>query len=876
MSTEPPLSADDLRRRAEAILNDRTDTRHDGKDKHEIVDALKTLHELQVHQIELEMQNDALQSARDDADAAAARYTDLYDFAPVAYATLDHGGVISQSNLAFSRLVNTERSRLVGKRLAAFIAKADALAFANFLRSAFAGEAQPPCVLNLHVAGGQPRTVLMDASQSEDRRACRVVLTDITQSHQIALRLAESEQRLQGLVETVDGIVWEADAQTFQFSYVSPQAERLLGYPCQRWTNEPGFWRDHIHPDDVTWAVDYCVKSTLQKQDHHFEYRMIAADGRAVWLHDLVTVVLKVGMPYKLNGLMIDITERKAAQLKEQLAANVFTHAREGIFITEASGCIVEVNDAFTRITGYSGDEVIGQNPRMLQSGRQSRDFYVAMWKTLTEQGHWSGEVWNRRKNGEFYAEMLTISVVRDAHGQLQNFVALFSDITLMKEHEKQLEHIAHFDSLTHLPNRVLLADRLKQALLQSQRRSKMLAVAYLDLDGFKRVNDQHGHAVGDDLLIAVSQHMKEALREGDTLARIGGDEFVAVLVDLEGPLDCEPLLARLLQAASQVVPVGDAQLQVSASIGVTLYPQDGADADLLLRQADQAMYIAKAAGKNRHHIFDIASADAVRSQLESLERIRTALAQREFVLYYQPKVNMKTGAVVGTEALIRWQHPQRGLLAPAAFLPLIEGHPISVDVGDWVINTALAQMSAWQAGGFLMPVSVNVGASQLQHGDFVARLRVALAAHPQVPPEQLELEILETSALKDVAQVSSLMRACLGLGVGFALDDFGTGYSSLTYLKSLPAALLKIDQSFVRDMLTDADDLAIVQGVIGLAGAFQRGVIAEGVETELLSARLLALGCELAQGYGIARPMPADDLPGWVQRWHATPVWTA
>ncbi len=561
---------------------------------------------------------------------------------------------------------------------------------------------------------------------------------------------------------------------------------------------------------------------------------------------------------------------------KLQLAASVFTHAREGILITDAAGTIVDVNDTFTSITGFRRDEAVGQSLSILSPDRQSTQLDSAKWSSLTENGHWSGEVWNRRKSGEAYAEMQTVSVVRDVSGAAQHYVALFTDITAQKNQQKHLEHIAHYDALTNLPNRVLLADRLNQAMLHSQRRGKTLAVAYLDLDGFKQVNDTYGHTVGDEMLVVVSQHIKEALREGDTLARMGGDEFVVVMVDLGDPADCEPVLARLLQCASQPVVLGDATLRVSASIGVTLYPQDGADADLLLRHADQAMYIAKDSGKNKYHFFDVASATALQTQRESLEGIARALTQNEFVLHYQPKVNMKTGAVVGAEALIRWQHPVRGLLAPAAFLPLIEDHPLSVSLGEWVITTALAQMGAWYGQGIGLPVSVNIGARQLQQPDFVERLAGMLAAHPDVRPQCLELEVLETSALEDTARAGAAMQACKTMGVAFALDDFGTGYSSLTYLKRLPAETLKIDQSFVRDMLTNPDDLAIVRGIIGLADVFKRGVIAEGVETAAHGQLLLSLGCALAQGYGIARPMPAADLPPWVARWHANAIWTA
>jgi diguanylate cyclase (GGDEF)-like protein/PAS domain S-box-containing protein len=559
-----------------------------------------------------------------------------------------------------------------------------------------------------------------------------------------------------------------------------------------------------------------------------------------------------------------------------KLAASVFAHAREGITITDAQARIVEVNQTFTEITGYTREEALGRNPRLLKSGRQQPEFYAAMWRELDTQGHWSGEVWNRRKSGEVYATLLTISAVKDAGGEVQSYVALFSDITAIKEHARQLEYIAHYDPLTTLPNRVLLADRLEQGMLQTQRRGQLLAVAYLDLDGFKAVNDQYGHEVGDQLLVAVATRMKAALREGDTLARIGGDEFAAVLVDLDAARDCEPVLTRLLQAAAELVTIDGKPLQVSASIGVTLYPQDAADAEHLIRHADQAMYQAKQSGRNRFHLFDVVHHNAVETRRETLAHIRGALERREFVLYYQPKVNMRTGAVIGVEALIRWRHAERGLLPPAAFLPVIEDHPISLELGDWVIAQALSQMAAWQAVGLPMPVSVNVGAYQLQHADFVAHLARLLEANPLVQPQWLELEVLETSAMDDVAKVSRVMRACRDLGLRFALDDFGTGYSTLTYLKKLPAEVLKIDQSFVRDMLTDPDDLAIVEGVIGLAKAFRRQVIAEGVETVAHGRLLLKLGCELAQGYAIARPMPADALAGWMAIWRPDAAWTA
>jgi diguanylate cyclase (GGDEF)-like protein/PAS domain S-box-containing protein len=537
-------------------------------------------------------------------------------------------------------------------------------------------------------------------------------------------------------------------------------------------------------------------RRVLAGESLQLEFEIIGLKGGRRWLETHAAPLQDHGQTVQL-AVTRDITARKQAETKLLLAASVFGHAREGITITDAHGNILDVNEAFTRITGYRREDVLGRNPRFLSSGRQAPEFYAAMWRGLLEQGHWSGEIWNRRKDGGVFAELLTISAVRDAQGATQHYVALFSDITAIKEHQSQLERIAHFDALTNLPNRVLLADRLHQGVAHVARRGGILAVAYLDLDGFKSINDRHGHDVGDQLLIALASRMKQALREGDTLARIGGDEFVAVLTDLDDTQACLSMLSRLLHAAAQPLPVGNLSVQVSASLGVTFYPQARAiEADQLLRQADQAMYQAKLAGKNRCHIFDADQDSSMRVHHESLERIRLALERREFVLYYQPKVNMHSGQVIGAEALIRWQHPEKGLLSPAAFLPVIEEHALAIAIGEWVVDTALCQIEVWRTAGLDIAVSVNVGARQLQQNNFVERLQSTLSAHPRVHPSRLELEILETSALKDIAQVSQVIEACAHIGVRFALDDFGTGYSSLTYLKRLHVTLLKIDQS--------------------------------------------------------------------------------
>ena len=702
---------------------------------------------------------------------------------------------------------------------------------------------------------------------------------DENEAHRRALLESQALYRL--IADNSNDVIWLMALPAQTMSYVSPSVERLCGWTAEEVLDQP--LEAALMPESASRVAEVLKDRferlaagddsarfiTIEVEQRHKDGRLIATEMVCSILLDAA------GQPWQVLGTTRDITVRKQAETSLHLAASVFTHAREGIMITEANGAIIDVNDAFSRITGYSRDEVLGQNPRILSSGRQSKEYYSAMWMGLKDKGYWYGEVWNSRKNDEVYVAMQTISAVRDPQGRIQQYVALFSDITALKEHENQLEHIAHYDALTNLPNRVLLADRLRQGMVLAQRRRQPLAVAFLDLDGFKAINDTYGHEAGDQLLIAVGTRMKQALREGDTLARIGGDEFVVVLLDLTDVEASVPMLTRLLAAAAQPLPFGDAVLQVSASLGVTFYPQaQEVDADQLLRQADQAMYQAKLSGKNRYHVFDAEQDSSVRGHHESVERISRALQEREFVLYYQPKVNMRTGKVIGAEALIRWQHPELGLLPPATFLPVIEDHPLAVDIGEWVIDTALTQIEHWQAQGLDMPVSVNVGARQLQQTNFVACLRDILARHPAVKPASLELEVLETSALEDVGGVSESIEACRQMGVLFALDDFGTGYSSLTYLKRLQVNLLKIDQSFVRDMLDDPDDLAILEGVIGLAGTFHRQVIAEGVETVAHGAMLLQLGCELAQGYGIARPMPAAQLPDWAATWQPDPAW--
>ncbi|WP_153130099.1 EAL domain-containing protein [Dechloromonas hortensis] len=724
-------------------------------------------------------------------------------------------------------------------------------------------------VAGLYLAGRQASQISPDTLQALETLAGNFGQTLLRlDAQEEAARL---QHNLSGLFNALTDLIFIFDTSGRILHHNQAVNERL-GYPPDTLKTQ------HIaavHPPETREMATHYLGEIVAGQRSTCPLPLLHADGSPVMVDTRIITGYWDGQP-ALIAIAQDIRERLIAEERQKLAASVFDNAHEGIMITDPAGRIVEVNGTFSELTGYARSEAIGQTADLLKSGHHPPEFYATMWQTIREQGFWRGEVWNRKKTGEIFAELLTISTVRNRDGAVSHFVGIFSDITLIKEHQKRLEHLAHFDALTQLPNRMLLGDRMQLAMAQSERNGKTLAVCYLDLDGFKPVNDQFGHAIGDRLLVEVGQRLKGCVRAGDTVSRLGGDEFVLLFSDLDDVHECDHAIGRVIGQLTTPFRIGGYEISISASIGVTLYPQDGSDSDTLLRHADQAMYAAKQAGRNRFHLFDPENDRRARLRREEISRIRQALNDHEFVLHYQPKVDMRQGSVIGAEALIRWQHPERGLLLPADFLPAIEGSELSITLGDWVIREALQQLSRWRSAGLEIAVSVNIAGNHLQAPGFAARLGELLAAHPDVPPHSLELEVLETAALEDIANVAALFAECRRHGVSFSLDDFGTGYSSLTYFRRLPADILKIDQSFVRDMLDDPDDLAIVEGVIGLTRAFQRKVIAEGVETVEHGMVLLQLGCDMAQGFGIARPMPAGELPGWVDSFRPDELWSS
>lgn len=689
-------------------------------------------------------------------------------------------------------------------------------------------------------------------------------------------QLQQSEQQLARVLAGSEQGFWEWDLLSNRFQ-LSPRCETMLGFSPGEIVADPANWPQLVHPDDypVTMAS---IQRHLRGEaaSHDVDIRCRTKEGGWRWVQTRGGVVKRTpqGEPWIMAGTHTDITQRKLQEQAKREADVVFENSYEGIMVANAEGLITKVNPAFTRITGYSQEEIQGRSPSVLSSGRHDVQFYRDFWAELLQKDFWRGEIWNRRKSGEAYAALQSISVVRNSSREVEHFVSVFTDITQLKAHEAELDHVAHYDALTDLPNRRLLSDRLRQSILRAQRNGKLTAVCFLDLDGFKLINDQLGHAVGDQLLVGIAQHLQSVLRAEDTLARLGGDEFVLLLSEIDAPEECHLILDRVLETVRRPVNTTVREISITASIGVSLYPDDNAAPDTLLRHADQAMYLAKQAGKNRYQLFDPAIDRIAQQHREFLTELHQAYANQEFRLFYQPKVDLLSGEIIGVEALIRWQHPQRGLLTPGEFLTHIQGSELERQFGEWVIETALCQLELWAGQALPRQISVNISANHLLQEDFCDQLESALQRHPTIAPEQLELEVLETAAIEDMQHAVDILQRCIALGVRFSLDDFGTGYSSLTYLRKLPVHTLKIDQSFVRDMLVDPDDLGIVRGVIELAETFHRQVLAEGVETLEHGAKLLSMGCRYAQGYGVARPMPAQALPDWCQQWHIQQPW--
>ena len=591
--------------------------------------------------------------------------------------------------------------------------------------------------------------------------------------------------------------------------------------------------------------------------------RHAAARANLILTHGTLWLLGLIGIGWSGREMRERTRERRKADDILRLHASIFEHSGEAIVVTDRDNLIVAINPALERLTGYSLDDLRGLNPRALSAGTTTPETYAAMWRSLLVDGHWQGELWDQRKDGSQYPKWVNISLIRDANGNVSHHVASFTDISERRKAEEHIYRLAHHDSLTGLYNRHSLEDRLGQALATAQRERSPLAVMFIDLDRFKRINDSLGHSVGDALLIEVARRLCDLTRQSDVVARLGGDEFVVALTGLETTSDAMVVAGKILHALAQPYTIDGNVLHCSGSIGVTLYPDDGDNIGDLMRNADTAMYHAKDSGRNGVEFFTAGMNALAAERLELEEDLRAALEADQFELHYQPKVDAIGGSLDGYEALLRWHHPQRGMISPLKFIPIAEETGLIERLGAWVIDRACRQIAVWHgAGGQGIRVAVNLSAHQLRSRELASEVRAALERHA-VAAESLELEITESAAMSDPEQAIGQLHALRAIGVTLAIDDFGTGYSSLAYLKMLPIQVLKIDRAFVSDIETDANDAAICAATIALAKSLGLKVVAEGVETEAQREFLVGQGCDILQGYLFGKPEPADRCVG-------------
>ncbi|MDP4527971.1 EAL domain-containing protein [Alkalimonas delamerensis] len=695
-------------------------------------------------------------------------------------------------------------------------------------------------------------------------------------AHQVTERTQELQQTLEryrSFVQASDTGGWEYD-QSRNFLKCSREYFSMLGRDRQGFDqsgkdNLASCWLDLIHPDDVA-AASQAFLDYLQQPIGLYEsqFRMRHQNGDWVWVLSRGRTLTGIdGTPSSITvGTHIDISRQKQSELKLKLLEQLFEQSSEGMLITDPEQKILLVNRAFCQISGYTAEEVQGKTPSILSSGKHDKSFYQAMQQAIQRHGSWQGEIWNRRKNGELYPEWLSISQILNAKGQLTHYVASFSDISSYKQDQEKLNFLAHFDSLTQLPNRTLLLDRTEQAIQRAKRNHSQLAMLFIDLDRFKKINDSLGHQVGDELLVQAAQRLKSLTRSQDTLSRLSSDEFILLLPDTDQQA-AGKLAGRILQTLQTPYFLTRDPLSVSASIGIAIYPADGDNFFDLNKHADIAMFQAKENGRNSYCFFTAGMQSQFNRSLQLENALRHAIERDQLQLVYQPQYCLLQQRLTGFEALLRWQHPELGFISPAEFIPIAESSGLMTKLGDWVLQHAIQQQKAWQQAGFEpLVMAINLSPVQFRQPDLLSTIvnQLQLA---RLPANQIELEITESAMVDDAEKAIATVNAIREAGIQVAIDDFGTGYSSLSYLKRFKLNKLKIDQSFVRDLLDDQDDRAIVTAIIRLAQSLGLKTIAEGVETSEHQGLLQQLGCEAIQGYHYGRPMPAEAATAFIQQ---------
>lgn len=689
------------------------------------------------------------------------------------------------------------------------------------------------------------------------------ITIDISQRKEAEKALALSERRFRNVALTSGDWIWQVDTKG-RYTYVSDTVTNILGYQAEDLLGTSPF---ELMPEDEAARVGQLFLEKLEKREDliDLENWNLTKDGERICM-------LTNGVPfYDDNGDFAgyfgtdkDITERKKSEYQLKLFGRVFESALEGITITEADGTIIAVNQAFSQITGYSADEAIGQNPRILKSDRHDDKFYQSMWQAIRELDKWEGEIWNRRKNGSAYPEWLSISSIKDEDGHASHYVAVFHDITETKRKEAQIEHQAYHDALTGLPNRLLFHDRLDLAISRSQRSETMAAVLFLDLDNFKAVNDSLGHATGDRLLLEVADRFSNMVRGSDTVARIGGDEFVVLMDEISSSDDAVHLAERLIGSLETPIEIDGRDLFTTPSIGIALYPRDGNETETLIKNADIAMYRAKEQGRNQYNLFTASMNETIQRRLLLERDMRRALADKEFFLCYQPKVDTFTGKTIGMEALVRWNRHGE-IIGPMEFIPIAEKTGLIQPLGELVLDTALSECADLLKCTDCLRLSVNISARQFQQPDMITMLKDMLDKH-DVAPGCLDIELTESTLLSDVEDAILKLECLRRMGSTISVDDFGIGYSSLSYIKRLPVQTLKINRSFIVGLGKDQGDESIIRTIVHLARNFEMNVVAEGVETQEQFDISKELGCDQIQGYFFSRPVPILEFTEYLK----------
>ncbi|HEY8162333.1 MAG: sensor domain-containing protein [Methylocystis sp.] len=686
-----------------------------------------------------------------------------------------------------------------------------------------------------------------------------VCATDITAIKSQRDALLMSERQLKEAQRIAQIGRWELDLESDRVHW-SEELLQICGL------NEPPCgYHDClaiIHPDDRQ-AIDEAFQASIRdRRLFSRDCRLILANGETKWVEVRgLTHYREDGQPLRANGTLQDVTAQRLAAEQLSLAASVFDSSLNGVTITDAEARIIKVNPAFSRILGYSAEEVVGKKPGIFKSKQHDVAFYQNLWTKLHSEGEWQGEIWDRRKDGEIIPLWQSISVVRDAHDRIRYFIGVFYDLTEQKRSAAHIHHLAYYDSLTDLPNRQLFKDRCDQAMKMSQRTGKKLCLLFLDLDRFKYVNDSLGHPVGDELLRAVARRLSQCLRRSDTIARLGGDEFIVLLQNTNGPEDAARAARKILTALARPFIIQGHRLEVRTSIGVSCYPGDGENATTLIKNADLAMYQAKEEGRDRFIFYQAHLTDRANERLFLEGELRKAMQRGELFLHYQPQFDLADGRLVGSEALLRWRHPERGMIPPDKFISIAEDTGLIIPLGEWTLREACRQAMEWACKGLgLHSIAVNISGVQIERSDLVQSV-AAILAQTGLPPQFLELEITETYVMRQAQHNVQVLDGLRALGVSLAIDDFGTGQSSLAYLKRLPVDKLKIDRSFIADLPSEENEAAIARAIVALGHSLHLKVLAEGIETPAQAQFLRELGCDEAQGYLFSRPIDAASM---------------